>query len=108
MEIGKIQKRLESGKNINSYNEKDIEYMKTPIGKTIYKNAISETINTDIQKGRKRGRKKLENPTHWSDKIICKVCDKSILRSNQSTHKKSNYHLAHLKFLTKAEQLLRS
>jgi hypothetical protein len=108
MNINKIQNNLKEGISIEKYNDDDINYIKNPIGKAIYKDSLEKTIKNNYGSKSNRGRKKAENPVKWSDKITCKVCGKTILRSNQTTHKKTKFHQAHVHMSEQVIKLLKN
>jgi len=79
MEIKEIQNRLKEGNGMVSFSVDELKYVRKPIGKQIYKSIVEEV--------------KEEKPKpRWDDKVKCKVCGSVTLRSNQSTHKKSQKH----------------
>jgi hypothetical protein len=93
MNYHKSQKQLLSGKSMGLLDTDTIKYTKEPIGKAII--AI---------KG--RGRPKLDKPTHWSDKIKCKICGKEYFRSASVAHKKTQHHKTYEKFDEKIRKLM--
>jgi hypothetical protein len=96
MDISQIQAKIREGNPINSYEVDELKYMQTPIGKEIYKNS----------ENKKLGRPKVTDKAHWSDKVRCEYCNIEILRSNQSSHKKTKKHQLQLKINKKLRDLL--
>lgn len=52
------------------------------------------------------GRPKKELHTKWSDRITCKICGKEYMRSNSSSHKKTNHHKLHEQMNNKIRDIL--
>lgn len=84
--INEIQKIIDENKNIESYDDETIKYLRKPIGKTIYKSAA-------------------KNP-EWSDKIKCSICGRKFLRSNKWAHNQSQFHKSHLTIHEKIRKLI--
>jgi hypothetical protein len=94
MDLSQIQENIKNGKNITEYDEKTIKYISKPIGKALYLNALQN--NEEIKKEKAK----------WNDKIKCKICGKITLRSNQSKHKKTKYHMVYENMNVKIRELL--
>lgn len=94
-----LQEIMKNNKNIENYSDEALKYVQTPIGKAIYKTEIEEKKN-------KLGRPKKEERVKWSDRMICPICSRSVLRSNQSSHKKSQYCVAHKRMNEKIRKML--
>lgn len=82
MDYKKAQNDL-STKGLGLVNTDTIKYSKEPIGKAHLKS---------------RGRPKNEVPSHYTDKIKCKICGKFYTKSNSVAHKKTQIHKAYSKF----------
>jgi len=95
MDVKKIQDEIQKGKQLSKMSVEELKYVQKPIGKAIYDSSAKKT-----------GRPRLENKVHWSDKVICDVCGVETLRSNQSTHKKSEKHLMYMKINKKLQDIL--
>ena len=93
--IQEIQDNIKSGQPLINYSAEEIKYIQTPIGKGLYR--YSE---------KKVGRPKIDNKKQWNDKIKCELCGKTMLRSNQSSHNKSQYHIAHEKINSKLRHII--
>lgn len=91
MNYKKIQKELLSGKSLPLCSDEAIKYVKEPIGSAIIKS---------------RGRPKLENPSHWSDRVKCKICGKEYTRSAITAHKKTQYHKIYKRMDKKFRKIL--
>lgn len=90
MNYKKAQKQLLKGKGLGLCDNETIKYIREPIGKAIAS----------------RGRPKAEKPTHWSDKLKCKICGKEYFRSAVVAHKKTNHHKTYEKFDEKMRKLM--
>lgn len=99
MEVYKLQEEIKKGKKIIEYDNETIKYIQKPLGKALYLNAIDN--NDSDHKNDNKKRKAL-----WNDRIQCKICGKKMLRSNQSKHKKTQYHMAFEKMNNKIRDLL--
>lgn len=71
-----IRKRLGEQKGIALYDNEDIKYLDTTVGKAVY-----------TTKKKSNGAKKL-----WSDRVKCKVCGTEYTRSSASRHNKTRHH----------------
>ena len=91
--IDNIKQRLREGKELINCELDELEYIKKPIGKSIYKNATEE---------KKEKKKKYAS----AERIICDLCGKVYRRSNKSYHDKTNIHLAYKRVNDKFKQLL--
>jgi len=82
--IQRIQNNLKSGKSMPLLNDEDILYITKPLGKAIYKNAISKPLG--------RPRKEEHDKAKPNDRLICNVCGMKFIRSARSGHKKTKVH----------------
>jgi hypothetical protein len=80
--IDKIKKTLRTGKELINCDTEEIEYIKKPVGKSIYTYAIEEK--------KQRKKKYVSN-----ERIICELCGKEYRRSNKSFHEKTKTHLTY-------------
>jgi len=92
MNVKETQEKLKSGTAVTNLSNDEIKYAMTPIGKSIYKNSI--------------GRPRVENKKKWNDRIVCDICGTEVLRSNQSSHKKSEKHLIYVNMNKKLRDIL--
>lgn len=104
MRSRELQEIMKNDKNIANYSDEALKYVQTPIGKALYKTEISTEIPEE--KTSKMGRPKKDNRVKWSDRMTCEICSRSILRSNQSSHKKSQYCMAHQRMNQKIRKML--
>jgi hypothetical protein len=93
--IKKSQHNLKKGKSLPLYDTDDLKYVRKPIGKAIYNNAIL-------------GRPKIneEDKAKPTDRIECKVCGKTFIRSGRTNHNKSEIHKAYLRMDEKLKDFL--
>jgi hypothetical protein len=118
-EIQSIQRKIKKGKSLPLYEVEELQYMQKPIGKALYKHYLGEPteLTTDkriikdkseiiIPVKKSVGRPKSENPTHWSDRIKCKICNKIFIRSARSKHSKTEVHQAYAKMNEKMMQFM--
>lgn len=101
MEIKEIQDELKKGKGMSNYNKEELKYVRTPIGKGLYLNAL----DTKKDKDEIIDKPKDEKPK-WNDRIKCSVCGSIINRANKSRHKKSNHHQIYAKMDSKIKKML--
>ena len=87
-----IQQKFKRNKIITDYEVEDYEYLRKPIGKSLYKNAV---IEEDIKV------KKLP-----SDRVDCEICGGNFRRSNRSAHKKTKKHQLYAKLNKKLTKML--
>jgi hypothetical protein len=80
--IDDIKKRLRTGKEIINCDLDELQYIKKPVGKTIYQYAIEEK--------KERKKKYVSN-----ERITCELCGKEYRRSNKSIHEKTKTHLTY-------------
>lgn len=76
--VDKIQEELKKKKGLIMYNKEELEYLKNPIGYSIY-TSKEEKHNNDKKK-------------HWSDILICPICKGTYKRSHKSLHMKTQKH----------------
>jgi hypothetical protein len=100
MKNKELQEIIKNDKNLANYSNETLKYVQTPIGKALFKTEIEE------EKTSKLGRPKKEDRVKWSDRMICPICSRSILRSNQSSHKKSQYCQAHKRMNDNVRKML--
>jgi hypothetical protein len=80
--INNIKNKLREGNDLINCNVDELQYIKKPIGKSIYQTAREE----------KKQRKK----KYVSNEIVtCLLCAKQYRRSNKSFHEKTAYHLTY-------------
>lgn len=91
--IANIKKKLKDGKELINCEVDEIDYLKKPIGKSIYKYATEE------KKTRKR--KYIAD-----ERITCELCGKEYRRSNKSIHEKTKTHLTYKIVNDKLKQLI--
>jgi formylmethanofuran dehydrogenase subunit E len=87
-----LKEKVEENKNIAHYSLDELNYIQKPIGKAIYK-------AEPIQSSKKR-------KAHWSDRVLCDVCNKYYTRSAKSNHVNTEYHKVYLKMNKKLQKLL--
>lgn len=81
--------KLNKGKQPIFCDDAELQYIKKPIGKSHYKNAIEE-IKEDLQ-----------------DKyIICDICGKKYTKYNKTKHCKTNHHQFCLKLNKKWRKMI--
>lgn len=92
--VSKIKKNLKKGKILAEYDVDELDYIRKPIGRSIYKESINKTKTKTIRK--------------WNGKerIKCDVCGKVFRRSNRNVHVKSKLHQAYLNINNKFKKLL--
>jgi hypothetical protein len=95
MDVRKIQENIKEGKNLAEYDIDTLKYIQKPIGKALYLNSSTNEEE-----------KEDKNKAKWNDKLKCKTCGKVTLRSNQSKHKKTKYHMAYENMNNKIRDLL--
>lgn len=76
-----MEEKIENNKAITEYNDKEIHYIKTPIGKTLYLKKPTE--------------KKQKEKCKPSDRLKCDICGKEFFRSGRSNHNKTQFHKTH-------------
>jgi len=81
----KLQQKLQENKCVANYDLDELEYLKTPIGKTNYNTPPTKT---------------------WTDRIICEICNKEYARSCVTAHRKTQVHQAYLNINKKFVGLL--
>lgn len=88
-----IKKNIETQKSLPLCSVEELKFIETPIGKAIYT---------------KKGRPKKDdvNKAKWNDRVECKVCGKSFIRSGRSKHKKSQFHQAYENMHEKMRNLM--
>lgn len=86
-DIKRIQDELKDGKKLIFYKNETLKYLDKPLGKAIYKDAISRPKIG-------RPRKKEEDKAHHSDIIKCEVCGNEFRRSHRSMHNQTKVHQA--------------
>lgn len=98
MEVQEIQNKIKESKNIMEYDQDTLKYIQKPIGKALFMNSNEEdTIECDPVEKRK---------ALWNDRIKCKICGNTMLRSNQSKHKTTKYHMAFENMNNKIREML--
>ncbi len=78
--IVKIQNKIEKDKSIVNYNTDELQYLKKPIGKTLY---LSSEIRPQLIEKKDK---------YFNDILLCNVCKKKYRRSYSGKHKKTKYH----------------
>jgi hypothetical protein len=73
-----IRKKLDKGKSLILYEVPELKYVQTPIGKAHYDASDKKDDKQDDKK--------------YTDRIECKICDRSYTRSNASKHRKTKHH----------------
>jgi hypothetical protein len=91
--IDNIKQRLRTGKELINCELDELEYIKKPIGNSIYKYATEEK--------KQRKTKYISN-----ERITCELCGKEYRRSNKSYHDKTKTHLTYKRVNDKFKQLL--
>ena len=102
-----IQERLKLGLDISLYNEEEIKYMITPMGKAMY-NGARLNKKEDVQKIVKTEDKQLGNENILltesearltkfvrMQKVICDTCGQTYTRANRHSHIKTKVHKAY-------------
>ncbi len=87
-----MQDNLLKGEPLGNYSVNELKYVQKPVGRNIYKTGM--------------GRPRKEEHVSYLDKVTCKICGKTVSRSNQSNHKKSQYHMAHERMNKKIREVL--
>jgi hypothetical protein len=95
MKISELQKNIKEGKNLTEYDNETLKYIQKPLGKALYLNLEENKTENDGKENAK-----------WNDKLKCKICGRITLRSNQSKHKKTKYHMAYENMNQKIRDLL--
>jgi len=88
-----IKKNLEEKKSLPLCSAEELKFIGTPIGKAIY-----------TRKGRPK--KDEADKAKWHDRVECKVCGKSFIRSGRTKHNKSQFHKAYLNIHEKMRILI--
>jgi hypothetical protein len=91
--IERIKQKLRTGKELINCDDDEIEYIKKPIGKSVYQQAREEK--------KQRKRKYVAN-----EKITCELCGKEYRRSNKSFHERTSYHLVYKRVNDKFTQFM--
>jgi hypothetical protein len=94
MNIEKAKSELREDKNLLLCSPETVQYVKTPIGKAIF---------------RSRGRpsKSDEEKAKPTDKVVCKICGKTFVRSNRSRHNDTNHHKIYEKMSSTIRDLIK-
>jgi len=92
-ELDDIKKKLKQGSELINCDIDELQYMKKPIGKSIYKSAIED------KKDRKK--KYVKN-----ERITCDLCGVKYTRSNKCFHEKTKVHQTYKNVNDKLKQLI--
>lgn len=92
-----VQKELRKGKPVYKLTKDEFDYTQKPIGKAIYKHSVEM---------KKVGRPKKDIKASPKDRLECEICGKTYVRSSSTHHKRTQYHLAHVKINKKLRELL--
>lgn len=92
--MNSLQNSLKSGRSIPLLNIDEINYTQTPVGKSLYKNAIG------------RPRKREEDKARPHDRLICNVCGGKFTRCHRTAHNKTKVHQAYEKMNDKLRKAL--
>lgn len=76
---GKIIEELNKGKEPIFYNNDQLQFMKNPIGKAHYKNALENKDNN-----------KIKIPSQY---VECDICGKKYTKYNKNKHIKTKHHI---------------
>jgi len=97
-DIERMKTILSEGKNVIQQDNNILKYaMESPIGNSIYINALESKIDDS---------KVIKKRAHWNDTVECKICGKNFTRSARSNHCKTQYHLLHEKMNDKLKNIL--
>jgi hypothetical protein len=91
--IDNIKSRLRDGKELIQCDVDEIDYIKKPIGNSIYRTATEN---------KKKGKKKYIS----EERIICELCGKEYRRSNKSHHERTSFHMTYKTVNDKFRHLL--
>lgn len=89
----KSQHQLLKQKGLGTVDNETIKYLRHPIGKSI---ALS--LGKPSMKPKKK--------CHWSDRIKCKICGKTYVRSACTKHKSTEYHKLYERFDEKIRNIM--
>jgi formylmethanofuran dehydrogenase subunit E len=114
--ISFIQARLKLGLDTTAYNQDEIKYMMTPIGKAIYQDALTNEKKILIENNTKISDEKQFDYINESDikrakwnpvqKIKCQTCGELFSRANRSRHSKTKVHMAYSGMNDKIKKIL--
>ena len=91
--ITNIKKKLGDAPDIINCELDELEYIKKPVGKSIYQRASEE----------KKTRKKKWN---GKERLVCDLCGGEFVRSHKSDHEKTKYHITYKIVNDKFKQLM--
>jgi hypothetical protein len=80
--IDNIKNKLRQGNDLINCDIDELQYIKKPIGKSIYQAAREQ-------------KKQKKNKYISNETITCELCAKKYRRSNKSFHEKTSYHLTY-------------
>lgn len=125
--VNNIQKQLAKKKGLSQYKPKEIDYMmRSSVGDAIYgkgpeNSDIEDDASSEEYEANSDSELELESDdihtnnmaipksktkTHWSDRLQCKICGKSYMRSTVSRHKKTKYHQMYEEMNNKLRNIL--
>lgn len=81
-DLDNIKKRLKKGPELINCDIDELQYIKKPVGKSIYKCAIDEK--------KERRKKYIKN-----ERVTCDLCGVEYTRSNRCYHERTKYHLTY-------------
>jgi hypothetical protein len=93
-----IRSDLSSNKNLAMCDVETLKYGSRPIGKSLIRSR-SEMLKKRAKKGEAINNK-------WNDRIKCDTCGKEYSRSNQSAHRKTQYHKIYANVGDKVKKIL--
>lgn len=91
--INNIKSKLREGKELINCEVDEIDYIKKPIGNSIYRSAIENKT---------KGKKKYIS----TERVVCDLCGKEYRRSNKSHHERTKYHVTYKVVNDRFKQLL--
>jgi len=91
-----MQQQLMDNINIIDQPDENLEYLKKPIGRAIFKSTYDDIENPG------HGTRILNRKAEWAkERVICKICGVSYSKANKSVHEKSQKHLLYRKVTDK-------
>lgn len=88
--IRKIRDKVKNNKNLTTYNDDEIRFVQTTVGKALYqdKNTEDEVMLSDEEMDIDKAPPKAK----WNDRVECNICGKIFTRSCRTAHNGTLYH----------------
>lgn len=93
--INDIKERIKKGDLLINYNNDELKYIKTPLGKAIYEDALKENeLNEQKNINKETNNKQYKaNKKKMAEKIKCDICGIMFTRNNRSKHNITKVHM---------------